>query len=221
MTNTSTVRRSTQLINASILCIIALLTIVAIRPWGAWDVGRAPDFAGWNLFSYFTVQSNIIAAVVLVLAAITIVRRTPFGDWFRYVRGGAVLYMLITGLVYTFLLQNNPDANPSLGFDWKNFVLHQFGPLFIIMWWLLWPSAKAITSREAWWWLVFPIAWIVYTLIRASVTGWYPYPFLNPDKVGGWGAVTLYIIGIAAAFIGLAQLLAWVSRERQKNASLY
>lgn len=213
--------RSAPVINVTVLLIVAALIIAAIRPWTAWDASRLPDYYGWNLFSYFTVQSNLIAAVVLILAAIAITQRKPFGDWFRYVRGGAVLYMLITGLVYAFLLQNNPDANPALGFDWKNFILHQFGPIFIIGWWLLWPSAKSISAREAWWWLAFPIVWIFYTFIRASATGWYPYPFLNPDKVGGWGGVTLYVIGITIGFIALSQLLAWVSRERTKNKSLY
>jgi hypothetical protein len=176
---------------------------------------------GWNLFSYFTVESNLIAAAVFTLAAIAIIRGKAYGDWFRYVRGGAVLYMIVTGIVYALLLQNNPDANPTLGFDWKNFVLHQLGPIFIVAWWLLWPSRKAILAREAWWWLVFPVVWIIYTLIRATFTGWYPYPFLDPSKVGGWGGVTLYILGITLAFVALAQFVAWVSRERDRNASLY
>ncbi len=213
--------RRVPLINVAVLLGMAGLIIMAIRPWTAWSAERLPDYYGWNLFSYFTVESNLIAAVVFVLAAIAIIRQKPFGDWFRYLRGGAVLYMLVTGIVYALLLQNNPDANPSLGFSWDNFVLHQLGPIFIIAWWLLWPSAKAISSREAWWWLVFPIVWIIYTLIRASVADWYPYPFLNPDMTGGFGGVALYVIGITIGFIALSQLLAWVSRERSKNTSLY
>jgi len=216
-----TTARSIPIINVGVLLLLAGLIIAAIRPWAAWDAGRLPDIYGWNLFSYFTVQSNLIAAVVFVLAAIAIVRSKAYGDWFRYVRGSAVLYMLVTGIVYALLLQNNPDANPTLGFDWKNFVLHQLGPIFIIAWWLLWPSAKAITPREAWWWLIFPVVWIIYTLIRAQATGWYPYPFLNPDKVGGWGGVVLYMIGITLVFVALSQFVAWISRERHRNTSLY
>ncbi len=213
--------RPRPIINITVLFAMAVLIIAAIRPWAAWDSGRISDMYGWNLFSYFTVQSNLIAAVVFVLAAISILRQKPFGDWFRYLRGAAVLYMLITGIVYALLLQNNPEANPALGFDWKNFVLHQLGPIFIIVWWLIWPSTKAISAREAWWWLVFPIIWIIYTLVRASITGWYPYPFLNPDKVGGIGGVALYVLGITVAFIVLSQLLAWISRERRRDRSLY
>lgn len=211
-----------RVINALILLTMATLVIFAISPWNAWNEGRLPEFYGWNVFSYFTVQSNIIAAVVFTLAAIAILRQKSYGNWFRYLRGGAVLYMLVTGVVYALLLQNNPEANPSLGIDWNNFVLHYLCPVFIVVWWLLWPSAKAISPKEALWLLVFPIAWIIFTLIRGAILGgWYPYPFLNPEKVGGWGGVSVYIVGIALTFMLLSQLLAWISRERVRNTSLY
>lgn len=213
--------RPHQLINAVALLVMAGLVVAAIKPWAAWDAGRVVDYYGWNLFSYFTVESNLIAAIVFVMAAIAIIRQKSYGNWFRYVRAGAVLYMLVTGVVYALLLHNNPDANPTLSLDWSNFVLHYLCPVFIVMWWLLWPSAKPVSAKGALWWLAFPIAWIVYTLIRGAIIGWYPYPFLNPEKVGGWGGVALYIVGIATAFVILSQLLAWVSRERVRNNSLY
>ncbi len=214
-------QRPLPFINIAALLIMATLVITAISPWNAWDVGRLPDYYGWNLFSYFTVQSNLIAAVVFILAAIAIARNKSFGDWFRYLRGGATLYMIVTGVVYALLLHNNPEANPTLSLDWNNFVLHYLCPIFIIVWWLLWPSAKSISTSEAWWWLAFPILWMIYTFIRASVIGWYPYPFLNPAKIGGSVNVMLYVIGIAIGFILLSQLLAWVSRERSRNTSIY
>ena len=217
----SKISRPVPIVNITVLLAMATLILFAISPWNAWNAGRLPDYYGWNLFSYFTMLSNLIAAGVFVIAAVTIIRKKPFGDWFRLVRGGAVLYMLVTGIVYTVLLKDNPDASAALAFDWKNFILHQFGPIFIAIWWLLWPSAKPIKASEAWWWLSFPIVWIIYTLIRASITGWYPYPFLNPELVGGWGGVCVYILGITAFFVVLAQLLAWISRQRSDNKTLY
>ena len=164
----SKLSRPVPIINITVLLAMATLILVAISPWNAWNEGRIPDYYGWNLFSYFTMLSNLIAAGVFITAAVLIIRKKPVGDWFRLVRGGAVLYMLVTGIVYTVLLKDNVDANAALAFDWKSFILHQFGPIFIVSWWLLWPSAKPISSREAWWWLVFPVAWVIYTFIRAS-----------------------------------------------------
>jgi hypothetical protein len=57
-----------------------------------------------NYFSYFTIDSNLIAIGVLVAAALNRDRAsTPRLD---LVRGGAVVYMSITGIVFTLLLSN-------------------------------------------------------------------------------------------------------------------
>lgn len=208
-------------VNAIVLLVMAVLTIMAIEPWTAWQVSPDAHDYGWNRFSYFTVQSNLIATVTYVLAVGAILRIQQMGEWFRYLRGGAVLYMMITGIVSALLLQN-AEVNPSLGkFNWNNFILHEIGPFFIASWWLLWPSRLPITSRASLLWLIFPFLWTLYTFVRASITGWYPYPFLDPERAGGILGVTLYVIGITAAFIMLSLLLAWISRARRNNHTLY
>jgi len=208
-------------INAIILIVMAGLTLAAIEPWKAWKIDPDSHAYGWNRFSYFTVQSNFIAMVTFLIAATAIIRKQRMGEWFRYLRGAAVLYMMVTAIVSALLLQNT-EVNPTPGvFNWNNFFLHELGPFFITVWWLLWPSKFPVTSRGSFRWLIFPILWTIYTFIRASYTDWYPYPFLNPDKTGGVIGVSLYIVGIALVFIMLSQLLAWISRARANNHTLY
>lgn len=208
-------------INAFVLIIMSVVTVFAISPWSAWSLDKQSHAYGWNLFSYFTVQSNFIAVITYLIAAFAIINRREVGVWFRYLRGGAVLYMIITGLVSALLLQG-AEVNPTPdNFNWSNFVLHEMGPMFIVIWWLIWPSKLAITYRQASIWLIFPFVWTIYTFIRASITGWYPYPFLNPDRVGGWDAVVVYIVFITVGFILFSQLIAWISRMRANNQTLY
>jgi hypothetical protein len=128
-----------------------------------------------------------------------------------------VLYMVVTGVVYAVLLKNNTDANSALAFNWRNFVLHEAVPWFIVAEWLLWPRGAHITLRQSMWLLIFPVAWLAYTLVRAQFTHWYPYPFLNPATVGGAGSVAIYIIGIAIGFFGLCAATSWLSRVRVRN----
>ncbi|HEX6462521.1 MAG TPA: Pr6Pr family membrane protein [Candidatus Saccharimonadales bacterium] len=206
-------------INVLVLLALAVLILYAVAPWDAWR-NVDPNYHGWNLYSYFTIQSNLIAAIAYIIAAIALMGQRAPGRWFSYLRGGAVLYMLVTGIVYVLLLQNNPEVHRVLGFSWKNFILHQAGPIFIITWWLLWPSRFQISARAAWWWLIFPAVWLIYTFVRASLTGWYPYPFLDPNLAGGTIGVTLYVSGIAAGFILLSQFVAWMSRARAKNVAI-
>ena len=47
----------------------------------------------------------------------------------------------------------------------------------------------------------FPLLYLAYVLIRGAVVDWYPYPFLNPARVGGYGGVALHALGIAALFV--------------------
>ncbi|PVH25064.1 Pr6Pr family membrane protein [Sphingobacterium corticibacter] len=207
--------------NAIILLLMALLTIFAISPCSAWSLDRNSHAYGWNLFSYFTIQSNILAVITYLIAALYIFKRQPAANWFRYLRGGAVLYMTITGLVAATLLQGAEVNTTPDTFDWKNFVLHELGPLFIVLWWLMWPSKSATTSRQALIWLIFPLMWTFYTFIRAQMTGWYPYPFLNPERVGGWSGVAIYVLAITIGFVVISQLIAWISRMRANNHTFY
>ena len=203
-------------VDAIFLAVSALVIIIAIQPWIAWSPGD-PNYRGLNLFSYFTVQSNLIATVVFAMGSYAIFTGKRFGAWFGTLRGAAVLYMAITAIVYALLLKNATNANTALAFDWKNFILHELMPFLIVVEWFVWPPHESVTAQKAFTWLIFPVAWLAYTLYRAQIVHWYPYPFLDPNKVGSKIGVLAYIIVIAIAFTGLAQLFAWVSRIRQAN----
>lgn len=208
-------------VNAITLIVMALLILFAISPWNAWR-NTNPHMYGWNLFSYFTVLSNLIAAGIFLTAAYAIITRKKLGDWFRSFRGAGVLYMLITGVIYALFLQNNPETNPAIGtFDWKNFVLHQLVPIFMIVWWLLWPASQPVSGTQSVIWLLFPLLFVIYSFIRGAIIHWYPYPFLDPAKSGGVAGVSVYVLIMAIVILLLAQLVAWISRVRANNQSLY
>lgn len=54
---------------------------------------------------------------------------------------------------------------------------------------------------------ILPLLYLIYLLVRGAVVGWYPYPFLNPVAVGGYGVVSAYVIGIVCVFFGPVWLL--------------
>jgi hypothetical protein len=78
-----------------------------------------------------------------------------------------------------------------------NTVVHTIFPLAVIADWLIDPPAQRIGARASLWWLAYPIGWLVYTMIRGPIAGWYPYPFLDPAN-GGYGSVAVYAVGIFA-----------------------
>ena len=158
-----------------------------------------------NYFSYFTIDSNLIAAAVLLVGAAGLpATRTP--GWVL-VRGAAVVYMSVTGIVFTLLLSNT-DVDTAI--PWVNTVVHELIPLVVVADWLLDPPATRLTLRQGLLWLSFPIVWIVYTMIRGALVDRYPYPFLDPAN-GGYATVAVYCVGILvvmAVVAGLTVVLA-------------
>jgi hypothetical protein len=67
---------------------------------------------------------------------------------------------------------------------------------------LLDPPRHRLPLRLSAAWLAYPAAWLAYTLVRGADTGWYPYPFVDVDKLGYGGVAwrcALLLVGLAAA----------------------
>jgi hypothetical protein len=154
-----------------------------------------------NYFSYFTIDSNLIATGVLIAGAVH--RDRPATPRLDLVRGGAVVYMSITGIVFTLLLSNT-DVDTAI--PWVNSVVHELMPLVMLADWLVTPPAVRLQIRQGLLWLSFPLAWIVYTIIRGAIVNLYPYPFLNPAN-GGYGSVAVNCIAILVAMVVVSALV--------------
>ncbi|EJQ95170.1 Pr6Pr family membrane protein [Bacillus cereus] len=184
----------------SLLAFSALITQFVTR-------AQVKPFNPVNFFSFFTIESNILVAVILLLSSLV---TATFGrsEQFGVLRGAATVYILTTGLIY-FLLLRGLEESLQTAIPWVNTVLHYIMPLAMILDWVINPPTKAVTWKQAASWLVFPLLYVVYSLIRGPFVNWYPYPFLDP-RIGGYGRVLLYSIGIAVvigAICGLVKML--------------
>ncbi len=160
----------------------------------------------WNFLSFFTIESNLLTVVVLLAgAALALQGRETTPGWELF-RGAVASYMLTTFIVFAALLSGLPD-NLDLTEPWVNFVLHQFMPIVMVLDWVISPPRHRLTMPKALAWMIFPLAYCVYSLIRGPIADWYPYPFLNPDSVGGYGGVIAYSLGIAVLFMGIVWAL--------------
>lgn len=151
-------------------------------------------FTPVNFFSFFTVESNIFAAMVLLFGGFTLLcPKKPV----RYdmIRGAAVLYMAITGIIFAALL-SGLDAGVLTAVPWDNTVLHYIMPIVVFGDWLLDPPVQRISFKRALIWLSYPFAYLVYTLVRGALVGWYPYPFLDAGK-NSYESIAVVSLGIA------------------------
>jgi len=161
-----------------------------------------------NFFSFFTIQSNIIGAVAITTAALAgpAVRGTV---WLSQLRGAATLYMAITGMIFSLLLSGTDVQTPI---PWVNSTLHYVFPLFIVIDWLIDRSVRPLSFKQGLVFLVYPVAYGAYCLIRGPIVDWYPYPFLDP-RDHGYPYVVIMMVFVAIVGLALAWLLCWTSRR--------
>jgi hypothetical protein len=161
-----------------------------------------------NFFSYFTILSNVSATVVLALggAALLLGRRgVPEG-----VRGAVTVAMVVTGVIYAVILQQQEAGQVAA---WIDDVVHRIMPAAVLLDWLVVPPRSRQPYSIVRYWLLFPLAFAAYSLIRGHFLNWYPYPFLNPGPRGyahvalGCFLIALVIVAVCLAVVCLGRLL--------------
>jgi len=173
------------------------------------DAASTEGFRALNYFSYFTIESNVLAVVLMGGQAV----------WPRWMtrneglRGAVTLYMTVTLLVYAVLLR---PAGVDVGEyrPWVDWIQHTAAPLALLVDWLVVPPARPVSARTAATWLAFPLAFLVWSLLRGPSADFYPYPFLDPRLEGGYGRVAITCLAILMVFVGLAATLRWWSVRR-------
>lgn len=160
-----------------------------------------------HFFSFFTVESNILGCVVLLVGGLV----DPDSPGWSVLRAAATLYLTITGIVYAALLAHQDVGLIS---PWVNDVLHRAIPLAMLVDWVLFDPWPTTSRSAALGWLAGPLAFLVYSLIRGPVVHWYPYPFLDPRRKGGYTHVALICVILALGMALLALVISWVGDRR-------
>ena len=189
---------------------VALVTLLAIGWQLALHVGAT--YSALNFFSYFTNLSNLFALIVLL----SVVFLGDYGsrEFARYL---SAVKMAVVGLVFSVLLRN---ADLGALLPWVNVILHYVTPLAVVVDWVVAPPTRRLNPAHAFLTLIFPAVYLAYVLIRGASTGWYPYPFLNPQNVSGYGAVAAYSAGIAGTFLLVSGALLVVGNNMARSRSI-
>ncbi|WP_018547927.1 Pr6Pr family membrane protein [Streptomyces sp. LaPpAH-108] len=180
-----------------------------------------------RILSYFGVQAAILLAVVMFLSASRswrARRALPSG-----LSGAALLYMVTSALTYHVLLAHTTPPFSMTGTSaiperwhaqWGALqILHTLLPLAALLDWLLFTPAPRLHLRQAAAWLVFPLAYLIFTLTRAlfipsgDLRGRYLYPFLDA-ATHGYRSTLANALLIGLAIYALALLLIALDHTR-------
>lgn len=202
-----TTTRALRLALASLLT-VALLAQLAVAM-------SRHDLSVAQFLSLFTVLSNLAAVVLLVRLA-----WQPAKEWgagFNMFRGAVTVNMAITGLSYPLVFA--PDAMPAGRSEpWVDWCLLLVGPLAVALDWVLHPPSSPLPARAVAIWAVIPAVYLVYSLTRGEMVGWYPYQFLDPAR-SGYGAIGVWSAVVLTVALGLGQLARWWANRAASAAT--
>jgi len=173
-------------------------------------------FATVNFFSYFTVQSAMLAVVTLLVAGWYALFRPRDPVFLGTLRTMVTVYLIVSGVVFGVIVAQASTRDYRVDVPWSDTLLHFVVPGLALVAWTV-DAVIAVNPPVPWstlgWVLVFPTGWLVYTLIRGADVGWYPYFFLDDTQVGGLPGVLVYCALVLAIFVGITAVLVGVHRR--------
>ncbi|KAB2520631.1 hypothetical protein F8N49_17780 [Pseudomonas sp. GXM4] len=166
-----------------------------------------------SFFSYFTILTNTLVATVLTCAVTK--RESAARRWFLqpWVSSGIAVSIAVVGLAYSILLRHlwHPEGWQFVADE----LLHDVMPLlFLGYWWCCVPKGT-LRLRHLPLWLIYPLVYFIYALLRGHLLGAYAYPFIDV-AVLGYPQVLANAGGILVGFVLVGLLI--IGLDRRKTA---
>jgi len=168
-----------------------------------------------RFFSFFTIQSNILASLVLTAF---VIKGGP-DEWLvhPFVRSAVCVYIAMVGLVYVVLLR---QLWAPQGAQWlADVMLHYAMPLGYLVFWFTCVRKAGLRWYDPLLWLIYPLFYLGFILVRGKLSGFYPYPFIDAKTLGyaGVAANTAGLLVVCAAIgMGLV-MICWALSRRQPS----
>ena len=157
------------------------------------SMASASNFMGGDtVFMYFTVQSNILIAIVCLIGLIMILMKRPCSTVWYVIKLVATVSITLTGMVFCFVLapgMENAWTPPSI-------LMHALVPLLSVIDFFVICNVMKVKKINALWVAVPPLLYAIYSGI-GYVRNWeffeghnYPYFFLNWGSEAGAAGFT-------------------------------
>ena len=134
-----------------------------------------------RFFSFFTILTNILTAVYFTILSFQADK--PHSS---IASAGTVtaitVYITVVGLVYQITLRHlwQPQGMQRIVDE----LLHTIIPILVIIFWSISGRNRTLRYSSAFVWLMYPLVYLIFILVRGNASGFYPYPFVDVSKTG-------------------------------------
>ena len=219
--------RTTQIIYQTIYCTLGLVGCIA-------SLGIFDDInmIRWDFYVYFTNLSNFLCFGVMLACLIQTIKKKEdsFVTTAPMLKFIGMLGILLTFLVFNFMLAGAADRDPQLNWRIGSLTFHVILPIMYVADWFLFYERKSCKWYYPLASVSFPLGYVIFLLIQAAIlkfdasiltpTGGtliYPYFFVN-IKTQGVPGVLMWIGIITAAFIAIGYILFGFDQIKKKQA---
>ncbi len=192
---------STAKSSAALIALFGAVTLVT-RVYLRMEQGESLFEAFSFLTQFFTILTNFLIVVMFTLIA------TGRAIAPRLVLAGVVAIACV-GLIYHLLLAHL-ENHVGLAF-WADHGVHTFVPAFAVIWWLAFGTPEKPSVGAVGAWVIWPLTYFAYVLIRAIWSNFYPYPFVDLPQIG-WARLAINSVGVSLVFVAIGLILTFCAR---------
>jgi len=207
------------------LAVTCAIALVFRYIWGLGSITFDPG----NFFGYLTIQSNILFTILSAISGVLALAGHAWQPRLHVLRTAVLTCTATSGIVFAVIVQQSALRAIRVDVPWSDVVLHYVLPAIAVVEWILTPRRRRAPWRIIPIVLVCVCGWGGVTMLRGSITGWYPYYFLDPRQTNGiveflllsgtalavFAVVGSAMIGVTAAGAAWSRRMARGSRERR------
>ena len=122
---------------------------------------------------------------------------------------------MVVAVVYYSLLYkiHNPQGLSVI----TNASLHFIMPVLYILDWVVFAKKDKLSYKSLPLWVIFPLAYGAFNIVRGLATGFYPYPFLDIGSRGAASVMVAMLMFAVTYLIGGALFIWFGQKISQKN----
>ena len=185
--------------------------------WQVTDRIANEIFRPFEYFAYFSIVTAIVAGLFLITTSFGLLLDIEDTKWVEIARLSMAVALIVVGVVYHALLADVANDVRDGDYAWPvlpNQIIHTFAPILAAIEFLISIKAYRIRLRAFLLVAVFPLTWLVLSIIRGTMTNWWPYWFINPNGEAGLfgmltyiAAITVFFLVLGVSVLGAKQLL--------------
>ena len=164
-----------------------------------------------RFFSFFTILTNILVASYFTNQIITSKGKTEN----LFSKTGSLtaitIYITVVGLVYQIALRHlwKPTGLQMIVDE----LLHTIIPTLTIIYWFLYEQKAELKWKMIPKFLLYPLFYLGFILVRGKLSGFYPYPFINVTTLG-WPQTLINILVLFGVFLVLSSFFIGIGKQK-------